>query len=176
MALMMTIFELDNSTIYNYQTFAASSFNRLSLVAALNTAQVIISAVMKPPIAKISNVIGRAETYIFTVSCYVISYILCASSKTINVYACGLVFYAIGQTGTQILDTIIISDLTSTRMRGFAVGFSYFPFLVTPWVSAFIVQSVVDGIGWRWGIGVCAFNLRYCDLINGGVSDDLESL
>lgn len=158
MALMMTIFELDNSTIYNYQTFAASSFNRLSLVAALNTAQVIISAVMKPPIAKISNVIGRAETYIFTVSCYIISYILCASSKTINVYAGGLVFYSIGQTGTQILDTIIISDLTSTRMRGFAVGFSYFPFLVTPWVSAFIVQSVVDGIGWRWGIGVSVFS------------------
>lgn len=67
MAIMMTIFELDNSTIYNYQTFAASSFNELSLVAAINTASIIISAVMKPPIAKISDVIGRGETYILTV-------------------------------------------------------------------------------------------------------------
>lgn len=168
MAMMMTVFELDNSTIYNYQTFAASAFSQLSKVAALNTASVIISAVMKPPIAKISDVIGRAETYFLTITCYILSYILCASSKTFNVYAGGIVFYSIGQTGTQILDTIIISDLTSTRMRGFAVGFSYFPFLVTPWVSAFIVQSVIDGIGWRWGIGMFAIIMPFSASFNIG--------
>lgn len=162
MALMMTIFELDNSTVSNYQTFATSSFDQLSLIAALNTASIIISAVMKPPIAKVSDVIGRAETYVITITCYIISYILCASSKSINVFAGGIVFYAIGQTGTQILDTIIISDLTSTRMRGFAVGCAYFPFLITPWVSAFIAESVLDGIGWRWGIGMFAIMMPFC--------------
>lgn len=33
---------------------------------------------------------------------------------------------------------------------------SYFPFLVTPWVSGLIIDSVVNGIGWRWGVGMFA--------------------
>jgi len=106
LAMMMLIFELDNSTVYNYQQYAASSFDKLSLIAALGTAQTIISAVVKPPIAKISDVIGRGETYIFTISCYIISYILCAKASTFNMYAAGSVFYAIGQSGTQILDQV----------------------------------------------------------------------
>ncbi|THU89621.1 MFS general substrate transporter [Dendrothele bispora CBS 962.96] len=162
LALMMIIFELDNSTVYNYQTFATSSFNQLSLLAAIQTCQTIVSAVMKPPIAKISDVIGRGETYIFTITCYLLSYFLCASSTTVNVYAGGAVFYAIGQTGTQVLDQIIISDISTARWRGFAIGISYFPFLITPWVSAFIVDSVVGGIGWRWGIGMFAILMPFC--------------
>jgi MFS family permease len=47
------------------------------------------------------------------------------------------------------------------RWRGFAYGFSYTPFLLTPWVAAFIVQSVVDGIGWRWGIGMFAIIMPF---------------
>lgn len=104
LAMMMLIFELDNSTVYNYQQYAASSFDKLSFIAALGTAQTIISAVVKPPIAKISDVIGRGETYIFTICCYILSYILCAKASTFNMYAAGSVFYAIGQSGTQILD------------------------------------------------------------------------
>ncbi|RDW62587.1 hypothetical protein BP5796_10889 [Coleophoma crateriformis] len=161
LAMMMLIFELDNSTVYNYQQYAASSFNKLSLIATLGTATTIISAVAKPPIAKISDVIGRGETYIFTVCCYVLSYILCAKASSFNMYAAGSVFYAIGQSGTQILDQIIISDVSNMRWRGFAYGFSYTPFLVTPWISAFIVQSVIDGIGWRWGIGMFAILMPF---------------
>ncbi|KAE9406915.1 MFS general substrate transporter [Gymnopus androsaceus JB14] len=162
LAMMMIIFELDNSTVYNYQTVAASSFSQLSLLAAISTTVTIVSAVIKPPIAKISDVIGRGETYIITISFYILSYILCASSATIGVYAGGSVFYAVGQSGTQILDQIIISDISNARWRGFAIGISYFPFLITPWVSAFISDSVINGIGWRWGIGMFAILMPFC--------------
>lgn len=144
--------------MYTYQNYATSSFNQLSLLSTLSIVITIISAVAKPPIAKISDVIGRGETYLFTISCYILSYILCASSKSINAYAAGLVFYALGQTGTQVLDQIIFSDLSNPRWRGLVLGLMYFPFLITPWVAAFIVGSVTGegGIGWRWGIGMFA--------------------
>jgi hypothetical protein len=52
----------------------------------------------------------------------------------------------------------LIADITTPRWRGFALGIAYFPFLITPWVSALIVGQVVGdgGIGWRWGIGMFA--------------------
>ncbi|OJJ50379.1 hypothetical protein ASPZODRAFT_1158477 [Penicilliopsis zonata CBS 506.65] len=162
LAMMMIIFELDNSTVGTYLTYATSSFDELSMLSTLTTAASIILAVFKPPIAKMSDVIGRGETYIFTVSCFILSYILCASSATINVYAGGYVLYAIGQSGTAMLDAILICDLTSMRWRGFSYNIIYLPFLITPWISGVIVDSVVDGIGWRWGIGMFAILMPVC--------------
>lgn len=145
--------ELDNSTVYVYQQYSTSSFNSLSLIASLSTAGTIVFAVIKPPIAKLSNIIGRGETYILTISCYLLSYILCASAKTINQYAAGYIFYCVGQSGTNIMNDIIISDISTARWRGLAIGISFFPFLITPWVAAYIVSSVVGGIGWYVGSG-----------------------
>lgn len=122
-----------------------------------------ISAIVKPPIAKISDVIGRGETYLITISSYLLAYILFASSKDINVYAVGVVFYAIGQAGTQILNQIVFSDISTPRWRGLVLGMMYFPFLITPWIAAFIVDDVTapDGIGWRWGIGMFAIIMPF---------------
>ncbi|PYH97613.1 siderochrome-iron transporter [Aspergillus ellipticus CBS 707.79] len=161
LAMMMVIYELDNSTVGTYRNFATSDFDALAELATLNTAASIISAVTKPPIAKVSDVLGRGEAYLFTVTCYVVSYILCASSKTFNTYAGGYVLYSVGQAGTSFLNATIVSDLSSMRWRGFAYNILYLPFLVMPWVSAFIVESVVHGIGWRWGIGMFAILMPF---------------
>lgn len=152
---------MDNSTVYIYQNYATSAFNEISLLGTLGTAGVIVFAVIKPPIAKLSNVIGRGETYILTISCYILSYILCASSKLINAYAAGYIFYCIGQSGTNIMNDIIISDITTARWRGLGIGLSFFPFLLMPWIAAFITESVVNGIGWRWGIGMFAILMPF---------------
>ncbi|KAL4998936.1 major facilitator superfamily domain-containing protein [Aspergillus recurvatus] len=162
LAMIMIIYELDNSTVGTYRNFATSDFHQLGMLATLNTAASIITAIGKPPIAKLSDVLGRGEAYIITVTFYILSYILCASSKSFNTYAGGYVFYSVGQAGMAILNSTIVSDLSSMRWRGFAYNILYIPFLVTPWVSAFIVDSVVHGIGWRWGIGMFAILMPFC--------------
>ncbi|KAL3469937.1 major facilitator superfamily domain-containing protein [Aspergillus californicus] len=162
LAMVMIIYELDNSTVGTYRNFATSDFHHLGMLATLNTAASIISAVGKPPIAKLSDVLGRGEAYIITVAFYILSYILCASSKSFNTYAGGYVFYSIGQAGMAILNSTIVSDLSSMRWRGFVYNIMYLPFLITPWVSAFIVESVINGIGWRWGVGMFAILMPFC--------------
>lgn len=73
---------------------------------------------MKPPIAKISNVIGRGYTLVFTVSCYVLSYILMASARTIGTYAGGFVLYNVGQSGTNVMTVSTTTWNTTTLKRG----------------------------------------------------------
>ncbi|KAK8039890.1 MFS general substrate transporter [Apiospora rasikravindrae] len=150
-------------TVYTYKNYSTSEFNQLSTLGTLNTAAVIVFAAVKPPIAKVSNVIGRGYTLVFTVSCYVLSYILMASARTIGAYAGGFVLYNVGQSGTNVMTTVILTDLFSPRWRAFAIGFSFFPFLITPWVAALIADSVVaeNGIGWRWGIGMFAILMPF---------------
>ncbi|KIV95602.1 hypothetical protein PV10_03233 [Exophiala mesophila] len=163
-ALIWTIFELDHATIYNYQNYAASDFGEVALLGALTTAGTIISAVLKPPIARISEVAGRAETYIAVVLFYIVSYILCASAQSFAQYAGGYVAYCIGQTGMQILNQVIVADITSSRWRGLANGLVNLPFMIIPWVSAFIVDSALLNIGWRWGIGMFAIIMPVASL------------
>ncbi|KIV84982.1 hypothetical protein PV11_00727 [Exophiala sideris] len=163
-ALMWTIFELDHATIYNYQNYAASDFRDIPLLGVLNTAGTIVMAVLKPPIANVSEVAGRAETFIAVVALYVVSYILCASAHNFGQYAGGYVVYCIAQTGMQILNQIIVADITTSRWRGLANGLVNLPFMIIPWVSAFIVDSALATIGWRWGIGMFAIIMPICSI------------
>ncbi|KAF4160187.1 hypothetical protein CNMCM6936_005229 [Aspergillus lentulus] len=162
LVMVMIVFELDNSTVSTYRNFAVSEFDQLSMLATLNTVTSIVAAVSKPPIAKLSDVLGRAETYIITVTSYVLSYILCASARSFDTYAGGCVLYALGQSGTSILNAIVVSDISSMRWRGLVYNILYLPFLVTPWISAFIIDSVVNGIGWRWGIDLGGIAILTC--------------
>ncbi|GIZ43834.1 hypothetical protein CKM354_000704700 [Cercospora kikuchii] len=163
--LMWTIFELDNATVYNYQNFATSEFQQVSLLGALSTAGTIVSAVLKPPVAKVSDIIGRAETYCFAVALYILSYVLCASSNEYNQYAASYIIYCIGQTSMQILNQLIVADITTSRWRGLANGLVNLPFMIIPWIAAFIADSALNTVGWRWGIGMFAIIMPVCSVV-----------
>lgn len=171
--------ELDNTTLNVYSNYSTSQFGSLSTLGSLFTAGMIVFAVVKLPIAKLSNVIGRGYTLAMAVSLYIMSYILMTSSSNIGSYAAGNIIYRMGQSGTNVMTTVIISDITSPRWRGYvskvflsiwrkkiarvqltpmpvrlALGASYSPYLITPWISGLVVDSVIGGIGWRWGVAM----------------------
>ncbi|GJC92808.1 ENB1 protein [Colletotrichum higginsianum] len=148
--------EIDNTTVSIYNNYATSSFSALSRLATLSTATAIVFAVVKPLIAKLSNVVGRGEAYIVAMSFYVLGYVLMASSASFNAYAAGAIFYAVGQSGTNIMNDIIVADITTARWRGFAISFLFFPFLITPWAAGFIVDDVARRHRLALGIGMFA--------------------
>lgn len=154
--VLWTVFEFDNATTYNYKDIATSEFQSISLLGALSTGGTIVAAVMKPPWARLLDVIGRAETYAVTVLMYIISYAMTASAKTFNTYSGGYIIYCLGQTGMQIFDQIIVADITTSRWRALANQLISLPFLYVPWTAAFIVESALETVGWRWGIGIFA--------------------
>ncbi|KAI8959393.1 MFS general substrate transporter [Daldinia sp. FL1419] len=164
LCLTMIVYEIDNSTVYIYRNYASSEFGELSKLATLSTAGAIIFAVAKPPIAKLSNVVGRGGTYLVAIGFYILAYIIMASAKTFNAYAAGSIFYSLGQSSTNLMNDIVIADLTTARYRAFGIALSFWPFLITPWIAAFIVSSVTapTGIGWRWGIGMLAIIMPFC--------------
>jgi len=125
--------------------------------------------VANPPIAKISDTIGRSWTLVGTVSCYLLSYILVSASQNFAQYGVGLVFYTIAQTGTNIVLDLIVSDISSARWRTLAVTIQFAPFLVMPWVAALMIESVLANIGWRWGVGMLAFIYPPCGAFLIGV-------
>lgn len=157
----MVAYEFENSTVYTYFTYAQSSYAKISDSAAIATAGTLLFSVIKPLIAKLSDVFGRGEMYPFIMIMFVVSLILCAKSPTYNGYAAGYIIHSVAQSGINTMNDILTSDVSSARQRGLAVQIQFFPYLFMPYVTAFITASVLGSIGWRWGIGMLAIIMPF---------------
>ncbi|KAG1814292.1 MFS general substrate transporter [Suillus subaureus] len=150
------IYSLDASTTYAYLTFATSYFGEHSLISSITVVQSLIIAVGKPVIAKIADVSSRGTAYVGVLIFYVLGYIVIASAPNVTRIIGGIVLYAVGYTGLQLLTQIIIADITTLAWRGLVVSLVSAPFLVNAFIGSNISTAVIHSIGWRWGYGMFA--------------------
>lgn len=74
--------------------------------------------------------VGKAETYCVLVGMFVVSHLVHANASGFGVYALGSVLYQVGSAGTGIMDYILMSDLTSMRIRAIMGSLIHTPVLV----------------------------------------------
>ncbi|KAI0781782.1 drug:h+ antiporter [Abortiporus biennis] len=156
LALASYVYSLDGSTTYTYLSFATSYFGEHSLISSIQVAQSIIIAVGKPVIAKLADVTSRAYAYFAVLLFYVVGYIVIASARSVGAVAGGIVIYAVGYTGLQLLTQIIIADITTLKWRGLVSALTSAPFIINAFVGANISAQVLEHAGWRWGYGMFA--------------------
>ncbi|KIJ51356.1 hypothetical protein M422DRAFT_43910 [Sphaerobolus stellatus SS14] len=156
LALSTYIYSLDGQTTYYYLALAASSLGDHGLIASVQVAQSIITAVGKPVVAKIADVHSRGIAYAFVLVFYVIGYIVIASANNIETIGGGIVLYAMGYTGLQLLTQIIIADITSLQWRALVNGLTSLPFVINAFVGGNIATSILTNSTWRWGYGMFA--------------------
>lgn len=149
------VLALDGSTTSNYQPYAASSFGHHSMLSTLSIATSIMSSVSQPIVAKIADVTSRPFTYILILFLYTMGYIICASSSSISAYIVGSVFVTIGSSNIDLINTISLADITPLKYRGFMFGCTTVPYLITVWISGYIVDHFIS-TSWRWGYGMFA--------------------
>lgn len=150
--------ELDNTTFGTYYTYALSSFNNISASSSLSVAYDLIFALLKPFWAKSSDIYGRGEMYPVALTLITVGLVTCASASSFAALAAGTFIRILGMTCINSMNDVIITDFTTTRQRGFGISFQFWPYIVLPWVSGYIVDSVMreGGIGWHWGMGIDA--------------------
>ncbi|KAB8274710.1 hypothetical protein BDV30DRAFT_225628 [Aspergillus minisclerotigenes] len=150
-------YSLDSSTTSYYSVDASSYFKQhSSVLSTLSIATSIISAVSKPFIAKISDITSRPYTYTLVLFFYVLGYIIVATCRTIAGYVVGEVFVAIGSSGLDLTNDIIVADLTPLEWRGFASSMLSTPFIINTWFAGKIVDAIDSKGQWRLGYGMFA--------------------
>lgn len=157
-ALVAYLAGLDNNTMYAWQTAATMQFNGYPAYTAISIVQAVLIAVGKFPIAKFADVFGRGTAYIISVVFWVLGFIIVAVAQTTRDVAGGTVLYAIGNTGVQIMQQIVLADYISTKWRGVSIGLVSLPYILNFWAAAQITQKIVT-VNWRWGPGfftICA--------------------
>lgn len=146
LALQQSI--LSNVTYYAYADF--------QLAPQLGTAYIlssVIGGVLKLPIAKVLNVWGRAEGFLFFVGIYLLGMIIIASCNGPDGYAAGYVFYWIGYDALYFIMDVFVADTSGLRNRAFAFAFVSTPFICTAFTGPLAAQSFLTHSTWRWAIG-----------------------
>ncbi|GAA6009157.1 hypothetical protein JCM10207_004286 [Rhodosporidiobolus poonsookiae] len=141
----------------SFSVYATSSFNQHSTgLSALSVATSIIGSVCLPFLSKLSDVFGRPHVYAVCMVLQVIGYVITLKSPTLAAYVVGNVFTSIGSSGFDLLNSILMADLTPLKWRGFAMAALTSPYLVTVWYTSEIVEALSTDDGWRWGYGMFA--------------------
>lgn len=150
---------LEGQTTGNLTAYATSSFSAHSLLSTVLVVQSVVNAVIKPPMAKIADVVGRFEAFCISVLLFTLGYIQQAASRNVQTFVAAQIFYTAGSQGVQILQQIFVADTTNLLDRALFSSIPDLPFLVTVWVGPEIAQSILKHSTWRWGYALWAIVL-----------------
>ncbi|KAI1487056.1 major facilitator superfamily domain-containing protein [Biscogniauxia mediterranea] len=134
--------------------YVTSAFQEHSLTATTSVFSSLIGGISKLTLAKILDVWGRPQGYVITVFLMTIGLIMMAACQNVETYAAAQVFYWVGYNGISYTLSVFIADTSSLKNRGFMLAFVSSPYIATVWITGPMAQSLLQGIGFRWGFGI----------------------
>ncbi|KPM42782.1 Siderophore iron transporter 1 [Neonectria ditissima] len=155
---------LNNLTFGTYQGYATSSWQNHSFLSTINVIRGVISAAVMPLAAKLSDMIGRVESFAAGTVFYVTGIIVQASAQNIEAFAVGTLLFQIGYTCCQLLVEILVADMTSLRSRVFWLFLPAMPNIVNVWASGDLTSAILSRATWRWGIGMWSIIFPTCTI------------
>jgi MFS family permease len=101
----------------NLGAYVTSEFSRHGLTATTGIVSGLMYGVSQLPLARILNIFGRMEGYVFCHMCCSFGLLLMAVCQNVETFAAAQVFWTIGSGGVGYIHTVLISDTTSLRNR-----------------------------------------------------------
>ncbi|KAL6863130.1 hypothetical protein ACO1O0_003374 [Amphichorda felina] len=146
-----------------YDAFATSNFARHSALTTANIVYNVTSLATYPIMAKLSNVFGRAQGFLFSIAFIVLAMVLYAACQDIGTYIAGGIFESIGDTGFSIMQQIFIADTTSLLNRGIWASLpESVASIPTLYLGTIVADEVLENSTWRWGYGMWGIILPAC--------------
>lgn len=115
-----------------------------------------MSGLVQLPYAKLLDVWGRPQGLAIMVTCQTMGFILLAACEDVKTYCAGRVFVQTGYSAIILSIIILIADTSTLRHRALWIGLLSTPTLITTWTFGLYSNTVSQGIGFRWGMGIFA--------------------
>ncbi|KAL8651924.1 MAG: hypothetical protein Q9210_002993 [Variospora velana] len=133
--------------------YVTSAFAQHSLTPTIGILSSVIGGVTNLTLAKILDVFGRPQGYLFCICLATAGLIMMAACNNVEAYAAAQVFYTVGNNGLQYSLSVFVADTSSLRNRGLMQAFASSPNLITCWLAGPISSAYLKGPGWRWCFG-----------------------
>lgn len=141
-----------------------SSFEKHGLLSVVSIVSVILGGSSKLTLAKIIDIWGRVEGFLFMLVLIIIGLILKSTCTTIEMYAAAHTLYWVGHIGLLYVVEIMLADMTSLKNRMIIIGINGTPGICSTFAGPKIAELFHDNLNFRWGfgsfaiifVGVCA--------------------
>ncbi|KAL4920380.1 major facilitator superfamily domain-containing protein [Aspergillus aurantiobrunneus] len=150
----VSAFQLSVSNSLN--PFVTSSFQAHSLSAVPTALGDAFTAATYLPMAKLMDVWGRAEGFLFMVLFLTVGLVLMAACNTFEAYCAANVFYYVGFYGMEYAVDVVTADASTLRNRAFAYAFTSSPYIITAFAGPKVAEDFYYHVSWRWGFGAWA--------------------
>ncbi|EAQ90155.1 hypothetical protein CHGG_06774 [Chaetomium globosum CBS 148.51] len=141
---------------YSLTPYATSDFQNHSLLPTINIVSGAITSALYIPVAKLVDVWGRAEGWMFMVGLSTVGLVMMAASRNIETYCAADVFYSVGFAGMNYILCVLAADVTNLRNRGIAFAFTSSPYMITAFAGSKAAEKFLQNVHWRWGFGAFA--------------------
>ncbi|TDZ67615.1 MFS siderochrome iron transporter 1 [Colletotrichum trifolii] len=133
--------------------YITSAFGQHGLLATTSIISTILGGVSKLTIAKIIDIRGRAEGFVWMVLLVTIGMIMKATCQNVETYAAAHTLFWVGHLGLQYIISVVLADMTSLRNRMIMFGVNSTPTIATTFAGPKIAQLFYDNINFRWAFG-----------------------
>lgn len=147
-------------TIAALNPFVTSAWASHSLTPTVLVLSSVIGGVTNLTLAKILDVFGRPQGYLFCTVLATMGLIMMAACNSVESYAAAQVFQTVGNNGIQYSLSVLIADTSSLKNRGLMQALMSSPNLITCWLAGPIAKGFLGPIPdpttqrWRWAFGM----------------------
>lgn len=137
--------------------YVTSAFALHSLTPTVGIISSVVGGVTNLTLAKILDVFGRPQGYLFCIVIATAGLIMMAACNNVEAYAAAQVFQTVGNNGIQYSMSVFVADTSTLRNRGLMQAIVSSPNLITCWLAGPISAGFLkrdNGEGWRWAFGM----------------------
>ncbi|KAM3502067.1 hypothetical protein MY11210_009176 [Beauveria gryllotalpidicola] len=144
---------LQNALDYALSPYITSIFGQHGLLNVGGILSTIIGGCAPLALAKVIDIWGRVEGFLFMLLICVIGMIMKAVSHNVETYVAAHTLYWAGHIGIRYVIGVIISDMTSLKNRMIFIGFSNTPRIATAFAGPAIGKLFYEKSNFRWAFG-----------------------
>ncbi|KAK0727592.1 major facilitator superfamily transporter [Lasiosphaeria miniovina] len=137
----------------NLVSYITSEFSQHGLLAITSIVSSILGGAITPTIAKITDIRGRTEGFLYMLLLIVVGMIMKATCQNVETYAAAQTFYWVGHLGLLYIITIILSDMTSLRNRMIMISVNGTPLIASTFAGPKIAELFYLNLNFRWAFG-----------------------
>ncbi|OQE26842.1 hypothetical protein PENSTE_c005G08780 [Penicillium steckii] len=163
MFILLYLVSFVDAFIVSIQTtlnpYITSYFQHHGLISVVGVVSTILGGSSKLTLAKIIDIWGRVEGFLFMLLLVTIGLIIKATCQSMEAYTAGHTLYWVGHIGLLYVVEIMVADMTSLKNRMIVIGMMGTPGICTTFAGPKIADLFYANLNFRWAFGAFAIIL-----------------
>ncbi|CAG7930650.1 unnamed protein product [Penicillium olsonii] len=139
--------------------YITSAFGKHGLLTVVSVVSTILGGSSKLTLAKVIDIWGRVEGFLFMLLIMVIGLIMKATCNGIEMYTAAHTLYWVGHIGLGYVIEIMLADMTSLKNRMIIIGINGTPGICSTFAGPKIAGLFESNLNFRWAFGAFAIML-----------------